>query len=340
MVTIRKQERPGHNPNWRRYPANSHFSKTIRDTDPNLGDQIDTLSGRLSASLFVFCERRVQLEYENYVSPIFLSTMINLWPEWQTLEKISPQLNCRLCEEEAGAHGEVLSTIFLMKLLFENLNIHNLLQNNQILTCWPEILDTSSGRSNSWKIWKFTYIPLKCIPLKCILLKCMPLKCMYLKCVCLWNVCRWDPCLLIKAQNYHLFGSSRFITLLNLFPKYAMCQQRPGVEQERKECRKGFLSSVSANNVKRAHFSNPLQNVLLQRSLNSSKFLCTAQKCGRNACTDTVTPLTLWTICQKLVHPKLNLLTTNLNTHWKSKAYMDIWWCTSLKTSRAKTAVN
>ena len=149
---------------------------------------------------------------------------------------------------------------------------------NQSLTWWPEILDTSSGRSNSWKIWKFTYIPLKCIPLKCIPLKCMPLKCMYLKCVCLWNVCRWDPCLLIKAQNYHLFGSSRFITLLNLFPKYAMCQQWPGVEQERKECRKGFLSSASANNVKRAHFSNPLQNVLLQRSLNSSKFLCTAQK--------------------------------------------------------------
>ena len=54
---------------------------------------------------------------------------------------------------------------------------------NQSLTCWPEILDTSSGRSNSWKIWKFTYIPLKCIPLKCIPLKCMPLKCILLKCM-------------------------------------------------------------------------------------------------------------------------------------------------------------
>ena len=107
---------------------------------------------------------------------------------------------------------------------------------NQSLTCWPEILDTSSGRSNSWKIWKcipLKYIPLKCIPLKCmplkcVLLKCLPLKCMYLKCVCLWNVCRWDPCLLIKAQNYHLFGSSRFITLLNLFPKYANSGQGLG----------------------------------------------------------------------------------------------------------------
>ena len=140
---------------------------------------------------------------------------------------------------------------------------------------------------------------------------CMPLKCMSLRSMSLDQS--------TKLSSVWIFPFHNVAKSLS-----KICQQWPGVEQARKERRKGFLSSASANNVKRAHFSNPLQNVYSSDPLTHPNCCARLKKCGRNACTDTVTPLTFRPICQKLVHPKLNLLTTNLNTHSKSKAYMDI----------------